>query len=173
VRTFAAFILAVLLPSGLQAQPARTARVQITVVDPSSAVVPDATVDLVGLEQATQAATMPTAKTSATGVAIIEGVVPGRYSLRASFPGFDLGLLRDVRLRAGDNRHVVVLPLLRLEDTVTVSQDTQAAAADRRRSEFGLQIADDLLQTLADDPLELARQVAELRKLDFGFSVNF
>ena len=158
----AALILVVLLPSSLQAQPARTARVQVTVVDPSSAVVPEATVDLVGLEQATQAATMPSAKTSATGVAIIEGVAPGRYSIRASFPGFDLGLLRDVRLRAGDNRHVVVLPLQRLEDTVTVSQDTQAAAADRRRSEFGLQIADDLLQTLADDPLELARQISEL-----------
>ncbi len=157
-----AFILALLLPAGLQAQPARTARVQVTVVDPSSAVVPDATVDLVGLEQATQSVTVPSGKTSGAGVAIIEGVAPGRYSIRASFPGFDLGLLRDVRLRAGDNRHVVVLPLLRLEDTVTVSQDTQAAAADRRRSEFGVQIADDLLQTLADDPLELARQIAEL-----------
>ena len=157
-----ALIIALLLPAGLYAQAARTSRVQVTVVDPSSAVVPEATVDLVGLEQATQASTVPSARTSDAGVAIIEGVQPGRYSIRASFPGFDLGLLRDVRLRAGDNRHVVVLPLQRLEDTVTVSQDTQAAAADRRRSEFGVQIADDLLQTLADDPLELARQIAEL-----------
>ena len=158
----AAFIVAILQPAAAQAQAPRTARVQVTVVDPSSAVVPDATVDLVGLEQATQAAAAPSGKTSAAGVATLEGVAPGRYSIRASFPGFDLGLLRDVRLRAGDNRHVVVLPLQRLEDTVTVSQDTQAAAADRRRSEFGVQIADDLLQTLADDPLELARQIAEL-----------
>jgi hypothetical protein len=168
VRTFfrisstAVALLALTCPALLLAQPARTARVQVTVVDPSSAVVPDAAVDLVGLEQATQATTVPSAHTSAAGVAIIEGVQPGRYSIRASFPGFDLGLLRDVRLRAGDNRHVVILPLQRLEDTVTVSQDTQAAAADRHRSEFGLQITDDLLQTLADDPLELARQIAEL-----------
>ena len=129
----AAFILVIVAPVALHAQPARTARVQVTVVDPSGAVVPEATVDLVGLEQATQASTGPSAHTSAAGVAIIEDVQPGRYSIRASFPGFDLGLLRDVRLRAGDNRHVVVLPLQRLEDTVTVSQDTQAAAADRHR----------------------------------------
>jgi hypothetical protein len=195
ILSCAAFIVAILQPAAARAQAPRTARVQVTVVDPSSAVVPDATVDLVGLEQATQAAAVSPGKTSAAGVAIIEGVAPGRYSIRASFPGFDLGLLRDVRLRAGDNRHVVVLPLQRLEDTVTVSQDTQAAAADRRRSEFGVQIADDLLQTLADDPLELARQIAQnlggysgvatspffrqptfatnLRKVDFGFSVNF
>ena len=162
ILSTAAVFLAVLFPASGLAQAPRAARVQVTVVDPSSAVVPDATVDLVGLEQATQAVAMPSAKTSGAGVAIIEGVAPGRYSIRASFPGFDLGLLRDVRLRTGDNRHVVVLPLQRLEDTVTVSQDTQAAAADRRRSEFGVQIADDLLQTLADDPLELARQIAEL-----------
>ena len=147
----------------LHAQPARTARVQVTVVDPSSAVIPEATVDLVGLEDATQKAPIPSSKTSGTGVAIVEGITPGRYSIRASFPGFDLGLLRDVRLRAGDNRHVVVLPLQRLEDAVTVSQGTpQDAAADRKRSEFGLQLADDQIQALSDDPQELARQLAEL-----------
>jgi hypothetical protein len=52
-------MLALALPAALHAQAARTARVQVTVVDPSSAVVPDATVDLVGLEQATQASTVP------------------------------------------------------------------------------------------------------------------
>ena len=135
---------------------------QVTVVDPSSAVVPMPRSISSVSSRRRRPWRSPSAKTSGAGVAIIEGVAPGRYSIRASFPGFDLGLLRDVRLRAGDNRHVVVLPLQRLEDTVTVSQDTQAAAADRRRSEFGVQIADDLLQTLADDPLELARQIAEL-----------
>jgi hypothetical protein len=93
----AAALFALTCPALLLAQPARTARVQVTVVDPSSAVVPDAAVDLVGLEQATQATTVPSAHTSEAGVAIIEGLQPGRYSIRASFPGFDLGLLRDVR----------------------------------------------------------------------------
>src|SRR5688572_32867861 len=115
---FSALLTAAIPAATVHAQPARPARVQVTVVDPSSAVIPDATVDLVGLDETTQKITIPTAKTSGTGVAILEGVTPGRYSIRASFPGFDLGLLRDVRLRAGDNRHVVVLPLQRLEDAV-------------------------------------------------------
>ena len=157
-----AVLAAVLFPLVLHAQPARAARVQVTVVDPSSAVIPEATVDLVGLDDTTQKVTIPTSTTGGNGIAIVENVTPGRYSIRAAFPGFDLGLLRDVRLRAGDNRHVVVLPLQRLEDTVTVSQDTQTAAADRRRSEFGVQLADDQIQALSDDPLELARQLAEL-----------
>ena len=163
VILFSALLTAAFPAAAVHAQPARPARVQVTVVDPSSAVIPDATVDLVGLDETTQRITIPTAKTSGTGVAILEGVTPGRYSIRASFPGFDLGLLRDVRLRAGDNRHVVVLPLQRLEDAVTVSQGTpQEAAADRKRSEFGLALADDQIQALSDDPQELARQLAEL-----------
>ena len=37
----------------------------------------------------------------------------GRYSITAEFPGFELGLLRDIRINRGDNKHVVVLPLKR------------------------------------------------------------
>lgn len=44
--------------------------------------------------------------------------------VRLTGPGFDLGLLRDIRVRAGgDSRHVVVLPLQTLEDTVTVGRN--------------------------------------------------
>ena len=101
-------------PITLFAQAVRQAKVQITVVDPSSAVVPDATVTVVGLEPATQAAPLPPVKTTDKGVAIVDAVAPGRYSISAEFPGFELGLLRDVRVRAGDNKHVVVLPLAKI-----------------------------------------------------------
>ena len=55
---------------------------------------------------------------------------PGRYQIRAEFEGFEPGELKDVRLRAGDNKHVVVLELKKLEETVTVSSDQVAAASD-------------------------------------------
>src|SRR5919106_1223816 len=114
------------------AQTAREGRVQVTVVDPSGLIVPEAVVTLVGLDPNTQALTLPEVRTTEKGIALIERVPPGRYSVRAEFPGFDLGLLRDIRVRAGENRHVVILPLQKLEDAVTVSRDAQAAAADRR-----------------------------------------
>lgn len=157
-------IAAVLLPLArpAAAQTARDARVQVTVVDPSGLIVPEATVTLVGLEPATQAAPLEPAKTNEKGIVVIARVPPGRYSISAEFPGFDLGLLRDIRVRAGESRHVVVLPLQKLEDTVTVGRDVQEAAADRRTTEFGLNLSRDQIEALADDPAELARQIAEL-----------
>ena len=35
----------------------------------------------------------------------LEGPVLGQYSISAEFAGFDLGLLRDVRVSRGDNKH--------------------------------------------------------------------
>src|SRR5688500_12845726 len=102
-------VWACVAPAAASGQNAREARVQVTVVDPSGLVVPEAVVTIIGLEPATQALTLPAARTTDKGVAIIERVPPGRYSVRAEFPGFDLGLLRDIRVRAGDSRHVVVL----------------------------------------------------------------
>jgi hypothetical protein len=153
---------AVIMPAVAAAQAARDARVQVTVVDPSGLVVPEAVVTIVGLEPATQVLTLPEVRTTDKGLAILERVPPGRYSIRAEFPGFDLGLLRDIRVRAGDNRHVVILPLQKLEDAVTVSRDAQAAAADRRSSDFGVKLSEDQIEALSDDPNELARQLAEL-----------
>src|SRR5688572_28728612 len=157
-----ALLLALLLPSAVSAQAQREARVQVTVVDPSGSVVPDATVSLIGLEAPTQAATIAPAKTTEKGIAVIERVIPGRYSIRGQLPGFDLGLLRDVRIRAGESRHAVVLPLQKVEDAVTVQRDIQAEAADRRASTFGLNLSQDQITALSDDPTELARQLAEL-----------
>src|SRR5687768_6648914 len=93
------------------AQAQRDARVQVTVVDQTGGVVPGATVKLTGLESATQAQTIAPGTTAESGVATLEKVMPGRYSITAEFPGFELGLLRDIRVRAGESRHVVVLPL--------------------------------------------------------------
>ena len=101
IVTTAAFVVAGLLPAAAQAQAPRTARVQVTVVDPSSAVVPDATVDLVGLEQATQAAAVPSGKTSASGVAILEGVARVRIARHKVGEG---AALRGEALLAGDER---------------------------------------------------------------------
>jgi hypothetical protein len=151
-----------LAPAIASAQAPRDARVQVTVVDPSGLIVPEATVTLVGLEPATQAVTPAPARTTDKGIAIIERVTPGRYSISAEFPGFELGLLRDIRIRAGESRHVVILPLAKLEDTVTVGRDIQTVAADRRSSEFGVNLSQDQIQALSDDPQELARQLAEL-----------
>jgi hypothetical protein len=158
-------------PSLVLAQANRDSRVQVTVVDPSGAVVPDATVTLTGLEAGTQAAPVPAARSNEKGIATLDRVPPGRYSISAEFPGFGLGLLRDIRARAGDSRHVVVLPLQGFEDQVVVARDTQEAA-DRRTSEFGLKLSNEQINALSDDPAELQRQLAELAGPDAVFRVD-
>ena len=144
------------------AQAARDARVQITVVDPSSAIVPGATVTLVPLDPQAQAKPPAPATSDDKGLAVLTGVPPGRYSIRAEFPGFDLGLVQDVRIRGGDNKHVVILPIAKLEQSVTVGRDSQEVAADRKTSEFGTALAQEQLEALSDDPTELAQQLADL-----------
>src|SRR5437868_13438413 len=99
--------LAWFLPATLSAQsPARNARLLVTVIDPTGAIIPDANVTIVGLEATTKAAAAPAAKTTDKGLATFDALAPGRYSITADFPGFKLGLVRDIRLRSGDNRHV-------------------------------------------------------------------
>src|SRR5688500_8893986 len=144
------------------AQAPRAARVQVTVVDQTGGVAPNVTGKITGLETATQARTVEPATTATNGVATIERVLPGRYSITAEFPGFDLGLLRDIRVRAGESRHVVVLPLAKLEDAVTVGRNLAEVAADRRTSQFGNTVAQAQIDGLSDDPTELQRQLQEL-----------
>jgi hypothetical protein len=141
--------------------PAARARAIVTVVDQSGAVVPDATVTLVGLDEATKSLTISPVKTSDKGIATIENVAPGRYSIEATFPGFEQGLLKDARLRAGDNKHVIVLPIKKVETEVTVGRDRQAVAADPR-ARFGTAMTREQIEALSDDPAEMAQQLADM-----------
>jgi hypothetical protein len=174
IPVFSSFVLLlILIPSLTAAQTVRpVARVILTVVDPSGAIVADATVNVVGLEDATRAAVPKPMKSSEKGVVTLESLPPGRYSFQAEFPGFDLGLLRDVRVRAGDNRHVIVLPLKKMQDAVTVGTDKQAVGADRTRMTFGTTLTAAEIQALSDDPEELRRQLEELAGPDAIFRVD-
>jgi len=151
-----------LAPSVVDAQAPRTARLTVTVIDPSGAVVPNATVTLVGLEAATRVRTVAPVKSTDKGVVTIESIAPGRYSIAAEFQGFGVGLLRSVTLRPGDNKQAVILPLLTVETSVLVGRDTRSAAADPRGPAFGTALSPELIQALSDDPAEMAAQLEAL-----------
>src|SRR5688572_6581693 len=123
-----AVLVATLLMAGSTPQPAREARVTVTVVDQTGAVIPNATVTIAPV--AVPKTPLPPAKTGDKGIAVITGLTPGRYSIQADFTGFASRLLRDVQLRAGDNKHALVLALQNMEDSVTVSRDAREAASD-------------------------------------------
>jgi carboxypeptidase family protein len=156
-----AFLMAAAITADAGQVSTPRARVIITVVDQSGAVVPDATVTLVGLDETTKSLTINPAKTSDKGIATLENVVPGRYAIDATFPGFEPGVLKDARLRGGDNKHVIVLPIKKVETEVTVGRDAQAVAADPR-ARFGTALTREQIEALSDDPAEMAQQLADM-----------
>jgi hypothetical protein len=174
-RRIAWLVLAVVLvcSSALPAlaQAAREARLIVTVVDQTGAVIPNAAVSVIGLEEATKKATIAPTKSSDKGLATFEHLVPGRYSVQGEFPGFEMGLLRDIRLKAGDNKHLVVLPLAKFTEDVTVGRDKQTAGSDRAGA-FGTALTREQMEALSEDPDELARQLQSLAGPDATIRVD-
>jgi len=148
--------------SSAVAQPATTATLRVTVVDPSNAVIVGATVTVTGAEASTRGQAVPAAMTADTGVATVTGLPPGRYSIQAEFPGFDRRTLPDVRIRSGENKQVAVLPISKLEASVNVEQDKQQAAADPRGRSFGTTLTREEVEALSDDPQQLQQQLQDM-----------
>ena len=142
--------------------PARDGRLIVTVVDQTRAVLPGATVTVSGLDEATKAVARDPVKASDQGIATI-ALAPGRYLVTAEFPGFDPGVLKEVRIRAAnDNKQMVVLAIQGLQDSVTVGRDKQESAADRNNGSFGTALTREQVDALSDDPAEMAKQLQEM-----------
>ncbi len=170
---WAALAVVLLCSSSLPAlaQAARDARLIVTVVDQTGAVIPNSTVSVIGLEEATKKTAIAPVKSSDKGLATFEHLVPGRYSVQGEFPGFELGLLRDIRLKAGDNKHIMVLPLAKLTAEVTVERDKQTAGSDRA-SAFGTALTREQMEALSEDPDEMRRQLQDLAGPDATIRVD-
>jgi hypothetical protein len=138
------------------------ATLRVTVVDPSGAVIVGATVTIAGVEPATRSVQVAPAQTAANGVAVVAGLAPGRYAIDAVFPGFQKRTLPDVRVRNGDNRQSAMLDIERVEASVTVEQDKQAAAADRQGPSFGAALTRDQIDALSDDPSTFQKQLQDM-----------
>jgi len=134
------------------AQPAQPTRALITVVDQMGGVIPNAKVTIGSAEPVV---------TNDKGVATITGLTPGKLSVTAEFPGFETRTLKDVTFKAGENKHVVVLPIQGLQDSVTVSRDAREAASDRRAT-FGTAMTREQIEALSDDPDEMAQQLQDI-----------
>ena len=166
-RVFGAIVLFTVLGSASSAlaqaaQATQDGRLIVTVVDTSGAVVPGAKVTVTALDGGDRAPTFAPVTSSDKGVATVEGLLPGRYRIQAEFPGFEIGVLPEVRVRRGDNKHVLVLPLKKMEESVTVAQNAQAAAADPRGNAFKTVLTRQEIENLSDDPAEMAQQLQDL-----------
>ena len=144
-----------------QTKPAPTGKVIITVVDQTRLVIPNATVTIVGIDVATKKVTIAPAKSSDKGVATFEGLTPGRYAVSGEFPGFEIGAISDLRVKAGDNKGVLMLPMAKMTEEITVGRDRQTVASDRGTT-FGSALTREQIEALSDDPTEMARQLQDM-----------
>jgi hypothetical protein len=145
----------------VSAQTPAAGTLRLTVVDQSGGVIVGASVTLTRAEEAGGTAALPAVTTVESGVAIIPGLAPGRYTIQVEFPGFETRRIPDVRVRSGENRQVAVLAIPKLEASVTVAQDRQEAAADRAQT-FGTVLTRDEIEALSDDPATLQQQLQDM-----------
>jgi hypothetical protein len=148
-------LVAVVTASFAGAQPAPgRARLLVTVLDQTGAVLPGAVVVVAGQDEALTAVKRDL-RASGMGIAVAEDLAPGRYTIRVEFPGFQATLVRDVRVRAGDNRRSVTLAISKLDQDVTVTRDKQSTAMDPRGAAFSTILTREQIESLPDDPDEM------------------
>jgi hypothetical protein len=167
MKTRLALVLLAVLICGVttslaQQPPGGNGTLAVTIVDSTGAVLPGATVTVTGIDAGNKAAVIAPATTSKDGVATIPQLAPGRYAVQAEFSGFETRKLPDVRIRNGNNKQVLMLPIEGHKETVLVGQDKQAAAADPRGSSFGSVLTREQLEQLSDDPDILRQQLQDM-----------
>jgi hypothetical protein len=107
----------------------------------------------------TTTAVAQTATTAESGVATIDNLTPGRYAIQAEFPGFETVSVRDFRVRAGDNKRSIALPLKKVSEDVKVGRDGQTAGLDPRGNAFSTVLTREQIEALSDDPDEMEAQL--------------
>ena len=143
--------------AGAQTPPAppATGSLIVTVVDQTGAVLPSASVTISSQEAATKAAAASPVTATSAGVARFESLAAGRYTLQVEFPGFETATVRDVRVRAGENKRSVTLRLKKVEEEVTVGRDGKTSGLDPRGNAFSTVLTREMIEALPDDPEEM------------------
>ena len=119
------------------AQRPQTANVRVVVKDPSGAVIPAASVRLTSIDGPGEASPAAAVMSDAQGLAVVTALAPGRYRLDVEFAGFEPHVSPEWRIRAGDQRREVTLPIRRVDESVAVGRDPATSASDPNSDRFG------------------------------------
>ncbi|RPJ53772.1 MAG: carboxypeptidase regulatory-like domain-containing protein, partial [Acidobacteria bacterium] len=131
---------------------AQRSRLAVTVMDQTGAVIPNASVTLEGQPGGPPPPEAASILSNRVGVAVLEGIVEGRYTVHVAFEGFEPAVLRDVRVRGRETRVRATLQIKKLDQAVTVSRDRQTNALDPRGSAFSSVLTREQIDALPDDP---------------------
>ena len=162
MKRLAIVLLSALFPAAVFAQPRTDAALRVTVVDPSGAVIVGARVTVTPTVLVQGGPDAAALDTGARGDAAFASIEPGRYTIRVESPGFEPATIRDIRLRAGDNRREVKLAIAKFAETVDVGRDPRDRGADPRSDAFATVLGPAEINELPDDPDEMERVLQDM-----------
>jgi hypothetical protein len=126
---------------------------RVTVLDPTEAALIIAQVTIVDSRGGEQTATVDD-----RGVAVFENLMPGTYQVKAAAESFR-PIATPFNVRRGDNRTTLRLALATIEQTVFVQDQN---AADRRDNGFTQTLSQEEIDSLPDDPDEMADELMRM-----------
>jgi hypothetical protein len=126
---------------------------RVTVLDPTEAALVIAQVTVVDARGAER-----TAAVDERGVAVFENLVPGNYQVKATADSFR-PIATPFNVRRGDNRTTLRLALATIEQSVVVQDQS---AAERRDNGFTQTLTQDQIDSLPDDPDEMADELMRM-----------
>jgi hypothetical protein len=160
IIVLACVVLAALTARPAQAQAPREAGLRLTVSDQSGAIIVNAAVTVQPVDPP---GSPVQATTNEHGEAIFNALAPGRYTVRAEFPGFDAKQLDDVRVRAGNvTRREMKLNIAKIAEDVVVGQDPRDRALDPRGNAFGNVMTRAQIEALPDDPDDMEAALKDM-----------
>lgn len=157
------FVL-VTVPVVAQNRPAQEAVLNVTVLDPSGAAIPNAEVKLAG--------TKLTSRTNSSGQATFRGIKTGEVRIEAAAPGFESTSLGPIAIRPGENRQEIRLAIAAVQDEVAIERDPRESSTDRHGSAFSTVLSAEQIAMLPDDPDEFEEAIRQMAGPGASFSVN-
>ena len=139
----------------------QTGTLRVVVQDQTGGILPGAVLQIKGIDQGNSQIAVSDVTADAQGVAAVPDLPQGRYSLTVSFPGFETRT-SDVRVRAGDNKRDVTLPIQKHDENISVGRDPATAASDPNNSRFSNVLSKEQIDALPDDPDEMEKVLKEM-----------
>lgn len=153
---FSVALIAIFCVSTISAQQ-RGGGLQGRVLDPAGSVVVGATVTIIagpGMER--------NATTNDAGVYSFNGLMPGKYTVRATAPGFAVYENKEVDVVANARETLDINLVIEVKEDVTVDPGVNRVSLDPDNNATGLVLRGQDLDALSDDPDQLAEDLRSI-----------
>lgn len=157
-------LVLVTAPVIAQNRTSQEAVLNVTVLDPSGAAIPNAEVRVAGTKMAS--------RTGTNGQATFRAIKTGEIRIEVAAAGFESMSVGPITIRPGENRQEVRLAIAAVQDEVAIERDPRESSTDRHGSAFSTVLSAEQIAMLPDDPDEFEEAIRQMAGPGASFSVN-